>query len=252
MKALKKWRVARSPFYRRYPVPDREMMLAIDQRIAVSREKGFIYFRIPKAANSTVATALYDKADAEGYVSRDAKRSFDRASNLTREEVAGLNEKFFLFTVVRDPFSRLLSAYLDQIGRGKPGKRPVAAYYGKALSDPISFLEFCRFIADGGLHANPHWYRQVDFVLAGVDKLHFVARVESLTADLQVICRRVRPDRRHSVEEWTPHRTDATKKMKELYCPETVALVREQYRADFDAFGYAREPEWVEAPLRSS
>lgn len=129
MKLLKRWRVARSPFFRRYPVAGNETMLAIDQRIAVSRQKGFIYFRVPKAANSTVVTLLYEGAGADGYVSKEAKRSFARASALKSDEVNGLRERFFLFTVVRDPFSRLLSAYLDQIGRGKRGKRPVAAYY---------------------------------------------------------------------------------------------------------------------------
>lgn len=245
MKAFKRWRVARSPFYRRYPVVGSEMMLAIDQRIAVSREKGFVYFRIPKAANSTVVTALYDNAETEGYVSKDAKRSFDRASMLKRDEVDSLNERFFMFTVVRDPFSRLLSAYLDQICRAKPGRRPVAAYYGKEVSDPISFREFCRFIASGGIHANPHWYRQVDFIPCGTDKLHFVGRVETLNADLEVIRRRVWADTRHRVAGWNPHRTDATGKMKEMYCPETIAVVQDWYREDFEAFGYASEPEWV-------
>ncbi len=251
MKALKRWRVSRAPFYRRYPIADAEVMLAIDQRIAVNRDKAFIYFRIPKAANSTVVTMLYANADTEGYVSKEAKRSFDRASSLSRDEVAELTGRFFLFTVVRDPFSRLLSAYLDQVVRGKNGKRPVARYYGKDAADPISFPEFCRFLSDGGVRANPHWYPQVDFIPCGVDKLHFVGRVESLADDLEAIRRRVWPEMKHQVRSWDPHRTDATGKMKDMYCPETIAVVREQYREDFEAFGYPREPDWTKVSIRS-
>lgn len=247
MRAFRKWRTARSPFYRRYPVADGEMLLAIDQRIAVSRKHKFIYFRIPKAANSTVVTALHEDAASEGYASRDAKHSFDRASTLTRDEVAELKDRFFLFTVVRDPYSRLLSAYLDKICRSKSGKRPVAAYYRRDLGADISFLEFCRFIADGGLNANPHWYRQVDLIPCGVDMLHFVGRVESLAADLDVIRRHIRADVGHRIDSWNPHRTDATGKMKEMYCPEAIAVVRDRYRRDFETFDYALEPAWVKA-----
>lgn len=251
-RALRRWRTARSPFYRRFPVENGEMLLSIDQRIAVSREKGFIYFRIPKAANSTVVSALHEGATAEGYVSRDAKHSFARASTLSRDEVANLRDRFFLFSVVRDPFSRLLSAYLDKIRRGKSGRRPVAAYYRRAPGADISFLEFCRFIADGGVAANPHWYRQVDLIPCGLDFLHYLGRVESLSTDLDVIRRRIRIDVGHRIDSWNPHRTDAAAKLQQMYCPESIALVQSVYRQDFEALGYAMEPDWARAVMRSS
>lgn len=92
----------------------------------------------------------------------------------------------------------------------------------------------------------------MSFIPCGVDQLHFVGRVESLDADLDVVRRRLHADVNHGREGWTPHRTDATAKMKEMYTPETVALVQELYRDDFLAFDYEREPDWITGLRRSS
>src|SRR5690625_4749524 len=125
MSALKTFRLRRSPFHRLYPSPDWAMTAQIDRRVAVDRARSFIYFRIPKAANSTVAATLHPSPARE--VSSDiAKRSFSRASSLTYREVRELAERFFLFTVVRDPYSRLASAYLDKDKKDKARRQIVA------------------------------------------------------------------------------------------------------------------------------
>lgn len=218
------------------------MTAQIDRRVAVDRARSFIYFRIPKAANSTVAATLHPSPARE--VSSDiAKRSFSRASSLTYREVRELAERFFLFTVVRDPYSRLASAYLDKVKKDK-ARRQIVARYKCADPQRITFLEFCRFLAEGGINVNPHWYRQSDLIPCGVDKLHYVGRVESLAHDMRQIASRI-GEGTGPIRNIVWHGTGASSKLRELYCSETFEIVQHLYAVDFAAFGYPIEPAWA-------
>lgn len=216
----------------------------IDRRIAVDRDRGFIYFRIPKAANSTVAATLFP-SDQDEVAADTAKRAFARASDLTRQEVVELRRRFFLFTVVRDPYSRLASAYLHKVRNGIKARRQVVQNYRCGNPDEVSFLEFCRFLAEGGRCLNPHWYRQVDLIPCGVERLHYVGRVESLDEALAHITARIGGGLCGRVRNVRGHGTGSAEKLRELYCAETLAIVRQLYLADFAAFGYSPEPDWA-------
>ena len=220
------------------------MTYEIDRRIAVDRDRGFIYFRVPKAANSTIAATLFPSSKDE--VAADtAKRVFARASDLSRQEVAELRERFFLFTVVRDPFSRLASAYLHKVRNGVKARHQVVEHFRCANPNEVSFLEFCRFLAEGGRNLNPHWYRQVDLIPCGIERLHFVGRMESLDEAMAHIIARIGGGLSGKIRNVRGHGTGAAEKLRELYCAETVAIVHQLYAADFAAFGYRAEPDWL-------
>lgn len=239
-RVLKTWMVLKSPFHREFPPPRRSMVYEIDKRIMVDRKRAFVYFRIPKAANSTVVYSLIPSS----HTSKEAKRALPRASSLTRSEVSELSERFFLFTVVRNPYSRLASAYLEKIVRAKRADK-VARFLGRALTSHISFLDFCRYLNAGGIYEDPHWYRQCDLIPSGVGQLHFVGRVESLRKDLEEILRRVQGGPCDTPRSWTRHATGATSRLKELYCAESIEIVRDLYAHDFTAFGYSDQPDWI-------
>lgn len=244
MNALKGMLLTWAPFHWRFPSASRAMTYEVDRRIAVDRDRGFIYFRIPKAANSTVTATLFPSDQAE-VAPDEAKRAFVRASDLSRREVAELTQRFFLFTVVRNPYVRLASAYLHKIKNGIKARHQVLESFRCANPDEVSFAEFCRFIAEGGRNLNPHWYRQVDLIPCGVERLHFVGRVESLAEDMASITARIGGGVRGKMRNITVHGTGASEKLRELYSAETVAIVRESYAADFAKFGYRTEPEWI-------
>lgn len=218
------------------------MAVEVDLRTAVDRRRGFIYFRVPKAANSTIIVNLLDQVP-DG-PSKHAKRAFDRASSLSREEVSGLAERFFLFSVVRDPYTRVVSAYLDKILRRKPRADKVRTSLSLPAGTEISFTEFCRYLYAGGVDGDPHWYRQVDLIPCGHEMLHFVGRVESLADDLGYITRRIdgQPLPRERLRD--SHRTGAGSCLEELYTTECIDIVRTVYAADFATFGYPEEPAW--------
>jgi hypothetical protein len=231
-----KWRVPRSPFFHRYPVADPEMILDINQRTVVDRQRGFIYFRSPKAANSTVMLNLAG-GELRGKM-RDLKRLYPRVSTLSRREVTSLASRFFLFAVARNPYSRIVSAYLDKVTRGRSAVK-VRERIGLPADAEVSFLEFCRYLQAGGVNDNPHWYRQVDLVPCGPELLHFIGHVENLSADLEYILARVNGEKPLEQASWVPHRTGADGRLQEFYCPESIEIVRSLYCSDFDAFGYS-------------
>ena len=232
-----------SPFFRRFPAKHRYMAERVNRRIAVDRRHGYIYFRIPKAANSTVIRNFIELPAGNDFESGSAKESFARVSQLTWSEVRKLEERFFLFTVVRDPFTRAVSAYFDKVQRS-PRRTKVVSGLRRTVEDHISFEEFCDFLESGGLDEDAHWCRQIDLVPCGYERLHAVGRVESLDVDLPGILDRA-IGHRPEIASYRPHQTGAGSRLKEIYTPETVERIRTIYRADFETLGYPMEPGWT-------
>jgi len=245
MNILRRWMLSRAPFYRRFPAQDWEIAAAVNMRTVVDRRRGFIYFRIPKAANSTVMVNL-SGMDTKGMTrAKDAKRLFDRVDTLTRREVDSLEALFYLFTVVRNPYTRLASSFLDRIARGKsPHVQVVCDALGVSRHEDIRFHDFCRYLEAGGLDQDPHWYPQVDFIPCGADKLDFVGHVETLDADLNQIMTRIGGAAPAGLLSWSPHATGASGKLSQLYCDESARIVARLYERDFSAFGYSTRRTW--------
>jgi hypothetical protein len=241
-----------SAFNRRYPSPTIRAAAQVDRRVAIAREAGFIYFRVPKAANSTVTATLYTRLTGEkidlSASSSGIRRYFARAHTLSRAELQDLRSHFYLFSFVRDPYSRLASAYLEKVRRASRegrAKQIVHRYYRRDLDAEVSFLEFCAFLEERGLYKDAHWYPQVTFIPIGADQLHFLGRVESLDEDLRRVFRDVFHDETVAVASKVRHATGATERMKSLYCKATVEIVQRVYRADFADLGYPTWPDWA-------
>lgn len=241
---LKRYLLPTKPFHRAYPSPNTFIAAQVDRRVAVDRVRAFIYFRIPKAANSTVSLSLSIQAVSR-FEAIEAKRSFARASDLTQSEIDKLAQRFFLFTVARDPFSRIASAYLDKVAENPRKRILINRHLRRPSGTYISFLDFCRFLRDGGLFRNPHWFPQSAFVPCGFDTLHYIGRVETLKVDIGHILERTNPGHEGTLRNWNPHETRATDRLPNLYCRESVEIVRSCYQGDFLGLGYPLDPPWT-------
>lgn len=251
---LNELRAGLSSFNRRYPSVSLRVAAQVDRRVAISREKRFIYFRVPKAANSTVTATLYRRLTGEEHdpmgTSRRIRRYFARAHTLTSRELENLRERFYLFSFVRDPFARLLSAYLEKVRLAPPefrAKRLVYRHHRRPLDQDVTFLEFCTFVDEGGLLADAHWYPQVTFLPVGIDALHFLGRVENLHGDLREVFRAIFREELPDVASKVHHATGASDKMREFYCDTAVEIVQRNYQADFQQLGYEMSPKWTQS-----
>ena len=253
---FKSLRYGLHPFYRRsgvyslrHPVQRTASLPSIDSRVVVSSERKFIFVRVPKCANTTLLTTLWLCAkglgteDLERYSADERKQLlrkqtmrhvFLSPSDLSSSQAYEALESYKTCIFVRNPFTRLASAYFYKIAKGRTAER-------LGLGPKPSFLHFCEFLRDDGLHADIHWMPQTHICPIPPERLHFVGRMENLVEDLdamtQMLYQRSAPllSRQH-------HATGADSRLRDLYGPEETEIVRNLYSDDFAAFGYSPEP----------
>lgn len=242
-------RFARQPYYIARPRLWREPLSIIDQRSFVSHAHRYLYLRVPKAANTTVTRALLACCPEPGVRAEDL--AHDDLGD-TKRRVAHLGDLglgaaravsgYFTFTVVRDPYARTLSAWLDKF---RPGDKHLDRF-GARVADfdggRVSFRGFCRYLAAGGEAENAHWMRQ-SRITGLADRLDAVGRVETLEADLCAILDGIdgaAGGAARAIVRAGPPATGAAARIAEHYDAECRAIVDRVYAADFDAFGYAR------------
>jgi hypothetical protein len=231
------------PFYRRWPYGGRLGFFTADMRGAYSPEDLFFYNRIPKAANSTVMATLADASSFRQRLARDrAKSRFLRPSRLGAREVERLDAEAFRFVFVRDPYARALSAFADKVLRKRQQARPFYAWLGRTDGPAPEFVEFLRFLEDGGAMSDPHWAPQTDLLLMPFGDFHFVGRVERLGLDLAtVVARLFGPEASVKPRRAGP-RTNSSDRIGEVYGPEAIGIVNRVFAADFEMFGYPKRP----------
>lgn len=237
------WRLR--PFYRRYPYPGGGHIGHADWRGAIDTDHRFFYNRIAKCANSTITQTLAIHA-GKPYSERaqTAKDAFTHPSALSAEQTQALASDYFKFTFVRDPYVRLLSAYLDKIVRKRyDTRRGYRALRAGRGDEPPSIDRFIAYLADGGLYANPHWAPQTSLFLIPQAEFDFIGRVETLEADLEFVLGRLFPDRarqgRMEISRSGPRATGAKDRVDELLAPANIARVSRLYEADIAGLGYA-------------
>ena len=141
-----------------------------------------IYTCIPKNACSTMRLSL---AFYNGCVDDTADFGWIHSNNATfRADLASLAGASYTFVILRCPYARLASGYLDKIVAGKPPSnklhspvyrrlpsrwkriRKVHHAFSKKVVDAFSFSDFIQFLrTDRVRRADQHWRPQVDFLV---------------------------------------------------------------------------------------
>jgi predicted O-methyltransferase YrrM len=170
----------------------------------------YLYRAIPKCACSTIKNALIELEGLplDPNPTRRHNKKFNKfpgTETLSADEEEALfagRTHDFKFTIVRDPYSRLASAYSDKIGGHYNGKRGTiwvdqikqsAAAQGVALSEKITFEEFVRVVAGQTRHEmDVHWRQQYYIARFDLIKFDFVGRTESASLDLTYILERIK------------------------------------------------------------
>jgi len=220
------------------------------KRSAVSNKNWYCYFRIPKCASSTVIRTLasydpfipFSEKDSRGSL---AKKSFSGLRSARALKLKSFVKKYYLFTFVRNPYTRLLSSYKSKIaGSDSPRYEPARQFILSTSSDrKLSFEGFIRYLESGGLFSDPHWLPQTSMLPVKPGDIDFIGRVETIDKDLEIIINKIFGEGTYKgAAVRTVGRTESSSQTGDYYNTETAARVLILYRQDFDSFGYSHDP----------
>ncbi len=157
-----------------------------------------------------------------------------------------IQQQYYLFSLVRNPYTRLLSAYYNKIVGNKPLKQQILRllYNNKpqALTTYVSLAEFIQVICSQPVTTlDPHWGLQSNLILFNVLQHDFIGKFENYAQDYVTIFTRLCntqpiPKLRHRNSN---NKNLYTTPITELITPRLQAAIYKQYQVDFENFGYA-------------
>jgi hypothetical protein len=237
-------------------VKARKKLADFENNTNISLSNNYVYFAVDKVANSSIKNSLFEIEYAP--VGKKALTLYDERCSpllspyqlpptLLREVLNSGN--YFRFAFVRNPYSRLLSCYLDRIltASSKPRRQLNALLkrHGE-VPDNVSFEQFIRAICQQASNLqNSHWRVQTDDILYGLVDFDFIGKFENLWPDMAVVSSRIwgdlRPEMANKDVNKSPRATNAAGKMRDYYTAELAGLVAERFASDFEAFGYEKD-----------
>lgn len=183
-----------------------------------------LFIHIPKAAGTSVAPTLFG-----GITGHDSLRMLWLL--YSPEEF----RSYFKFTFVRNPWSRLVSAYHYLLLPERSAS--TQKWVQQNIGHYSSFDQFVRdWIPDNALTSGIlHFQTQSSLItLAGEVRVDFLGRVENLDADFATIANRL------GCDVQLPHLNRGRSELdyRSLYTPVSRQIVADVYREDIQRFGY--------------
>lgn len=230
---------------------ERVRNMELQRNIHISLKKRYVYVAVPKAANSTIKWLLqtaelrqttFEVTDIHDRLASPLIAPFQ----LPRRQFLSIMEgaRYTLFTCVRDPFSRVLSCYLDRIQatRSVP-RRQIASVLEQDPDIDISFPDFVRGIEMMDPNdMNEHFRPQSILTMSDIIDYDHVIRFESLSTDLPPVLSELygsKPESFAVNENKSPAATSAAEKLAQFYDEDTAEAVRRIFAVDFETFGYS-------------
>ncbi|MFU8779885.1 MAG: sulfotransferase family 2 domain-containing protein [Kiritimatiellia bacterium] len=208
------------------------------ESVAVFPELGLAYNRIKKNANTSVMILLRQLAYGVVDSRKEAKRKSKTLLDLSLAELRSL-DPLHLFVVIRNPYSRVLSAFLDKFRDESYRRR-----YGTFDLTPDGFGQFLVWVERGGLTRNGHWNLQTSRMISSkLETYDTVIRFERFRDELVDMLRaRDIAIPEDCLRELYPSdqtkRTDASTKLHAYYNAERRDRVASIYASDFALLDY--------------
>jgi len=198
--------------------------------------KGFdelkcIFVHIPKAAGVSVNRELFGNLGGAHRTVRTYKRVFGPVKF----------KKYFKFTFVRNPYSRLLSAYRFLKKGGFCEKDRLWAEQN--LAQYNSFRDFVHgWLTEETVMEYNHFIPQFVFVCdrSLEPEVDFIGRFETIDEDFEKICKKLNISRSLKNHNQGPEKEAH---WSTFYSKEEFEKVSRIYRKDFELFGYSERPE---------
>ncbi len=255
----------------------------------VNHDHHFVYCPVPKVICSNMRKAILKVAGlheihghqngkqtckVHGNIYRCAKKEYGFNTNADTALQILNDNRYFKFILVRNPWSRLVSAYLDKVVRSghteiKVVEKIIVQIMAKNnlsydMNKTVTFRQFVEYeTRKGDMQLNEHWRPQSCFV--GGHKFDFIAKFENIQDDLKYINSKVglnfdinfningktvryMKNLARQGEYFSDCYADELKMIKEscgafpsydqFYPPELKELIARRYACDIEAFEY--------------
>ncbi len=225
--------------------------------IHISIKNKYVYVQTPKVASTTIKRKLVSKEIEGSNISiQDVPlhpdvlksvhvKAYQIPDTLLDEVLFGPGYVRFCF--VRDPFTRVLSSYLDKIVTRQPEAKIIYNLLRRPEDQEITFEEFvdCLY-ANQATKRNwdPHWRPQFALLRPDLISYHLVGKIETFDKDYAALRELLAFDL-GEYETRAPHKTNAHEKIKAYYDKSLSRKVAQIYPLDFERFGYATEVSTV-------
>lgn len=211
---------------------------SVDYIISISDKYKFIYFETPKVACSTIKTTLF-KAEGKEIKDIHLKKNYPLISPLkAKQNMSFYFDNYFSFAFVRNPYSRILSCYLDKIIGDQKERNIRLPKLGFKSTDVISFEEFLLAVKSH-LTEDIHWMPQTILLSSKKINLSFIGKIENFEEDFSFVLSSLNIET--NIKNYRPHSVSADTKLKEYLNEKTISLIKEIYYDDFVNYGYSFE-----------
>jgi hypothetical protein len=217
-----------------------------------SEKNRYLYVETPKVACTTIKRVLQDaeigvkgatkEANVHDRIASPIKRpadnivAFDRLIN---------DSSTTIFCFVRNPYTRILSCYLDKIVNNTWERQRLSPQLGLSSDAPPTFLEFLAAVEkQTESERDIHWSSQTYLLRPNRLKYSFIGRFEFFRAQFERVCRHLGILEFSDLSE-TAHATGANEKMLSYFGEREIEKIQMIYGADFSNFGYGWAPNIV-------
>jgi len=238
------------------PLSGAQAGIVLSRSTYYSARGNYLYRAIPKCTCSTVKNALIELEGLE--LDPNPSRRHDKTYNkfpgtetLTPREESDLfagRTDTFKFVIVRDPYSRMVSAYADKILEGYARRgdlwidkiKKTAARHNVKLSEKITFEEFVRVVSlQSEAEMDVHWRQQYHVGRFDLIKFDFVGRTELISTDFAYILERIKAPAELMHKAIQPHNvTGASLTMWSTVSAEVRLAFLKTFAIDFDTLRY--------------
>lgn len=191
----------------------------------ISHEYRAAYIHIPKTGGLSIRTLLTNINFPQEQSVRSGHRTYSDYIDFYDDQ-----DDYYIFTFVRNPWDRLVSAYhyFKKGGRGK---------HTSSLKGIFQNYSFKRFVIDRFFDSKDyemaHFKSQMHWIQKP-EKMSFIGRFENYQNDFNTVCDKIGIPRQQ-----LPHVNKSKHKhYTKHYDDETREIVAERYAKDIEYFGY--------------
>lgn len=208
-----------------------------------------MFCTIPKVASTTWKRALADLRGLKQGIFVHRLGLWPRLNEYQEKEKWLRLKTYFKFVFVGEPLHRLLSAFKDKfIGKNRNFSKNIRKVIVKVFRpkdfDPngdnnVTFSEFVQYYSRDVKARNPHWRQYEDLCHPCVINYDFIGHLETLEEDASLLLKMAGIEDR--VKFPPIHNSTSSREIISYYStvpPEDITRLAEQYRNDFELFGY--------------